>query len=91
MFAQTVFDGRLYGLRITCGPKYPDEPPVVRFVSRINLASVNPTSGLVERELPAIAGWNRNQTIESILVGLKNSMTNPQNRKLPQPPEGTSF
>lgn len=47
--------------------------------------------GLVEKDLPAIQNWNRNQTMESILVGVKNSMSLSQNRKLAQPPEGTTF
>ena len=92
VFLQTTFDGRLYELRISCGPDYPVEPPKVTFVSRINLSSVNQTTGDIERSsLPALANWNRNCTIESVLVGIKNSMTIPQNRKLPQPSEGSRF
>lgn len=86
----TPFDGRLYELRITCGSDYPIAPPKVRFISRINLASVS-SLGVVENSLPALANWNRNGTIESVLVALKNSMTLPQNRRLPQPPEGSTF
>eukprot|EP01039_Chlorochromonas_danica_P013155 gene13155-15182_t len=87
----TVYDGRLYELRISCGRDYPDVAPTVRFVSRINLSSVNQSNGLVEPSLPALINWNRNCTIESVLVGLKNMMTTPQNRRLPQPEEGTTF
>lgn len=88
---QTAFDCRLYELRITCGPQYPDAPPIVRFVSRINLVQVNQSTGSVERTLPALANWNRGSAIEAVLVSIKNCMTTPQNRKLPQPPEGTMF
>ncbi len=88
---QTVYDSRMYELRITCGPNYPVEPPRVRFMSRINISNVNQTSGEVDRNLPAIANWNRNCTIESVLVGLKNAMIQPQNKRLPQPPEGSYF
>jgi ubiquitin-conjugating enzyme E2 variant len=88
---QTIYDGRLYELRITCGPDYPNVPPKVRFISRINLSSVNQSTGLVEPSLPAIAQWNRNCTIESVLVGIKNAMIQPQNRRLPQSPEGATF
>lgn len=31
-----------------CGDKYPDLPPEVHFVSRINLPSVNPQTGKVK-------------------------------------------
>jgi ubiquitin-protein ligase len=87
----TVYDGRLYELRISCGPEYPVHPPSVRFVSRINLSSVNQSTGEVEPSLPALSNWNRNCTIESVLVGIKNMMAAPQNRRLPQPAEGTTF
>mmetsp|Transcript_28755 Transcript_28755/g.29091 ORF Transcript_28755/g.29091 Transcript_28755/m.29091 type:complete len:144 (+) Transcript_28755:113-544(+) len=87
----TPHDGRLYELRIFCSPEYPAVPPTVRFVTRINLSSVDQSNGVVTPDLPAIANWNRNMTIEAILVNLKNSMTSPQNRRLPQPPEGSSF
>lgn len=81
----------MYELRITAGDDYPTVAPVVRFVSRINLACVNQSTGLVERDLPALAQWNRQHTLEGVLVGLKNSMTAPHNKRLPQPAEGARF
>lgn len=63
----------------------------MRFVSKINLNYVDQTTGLVGKDLPALANWNRNMTIESVLVGIKNSMILPQNRKLPQFPEGSTY
>jgi hypothetical protein len=64
---QTHFDGRLFELRITCGPEYPVKPPKVRFTSRINLSSVNQTTGAIENDLPALAHWNRNMTMYVII------------------------
>ena len=60
---QTHFDGRLFELRITCGPDYPNKAPKVRFTSRINLSSVNQSTGAIENDLPALAQWNRNMTM----------------------------
>ena len=60
---QTHFDGRLFELRITCGPEYPNKAPKVRFTSRINLSSVNQSTGAIENDLPALAQWNRNMTM----------------------------
>ena len=75
----TPFDGRLYELRVTAGEEYPNRPPTVRFISRINLTGVDQSSGEVKRDFPALQQWNRNMTIESILIALKNSMKHPHN------------
>ena len=87
----TTFDSRLYELRITCSEHYPTAPPKVRFVSRINMSSVNQQTGAVENDLPGLQGWHRNATIESVLLSIRNTMMTPNNRRLPQPPEGARF
>ena len=85
------FDQRFYELYIEAGPEYPVRPPIVRFISKINIAGVNQSTGAVQPDFPQLANWNRNMSIESILVALKNSMTVPANKRLPQPAEGSTF
>jgi ubiquitin-conjugating enzyme E2 variant len=87
----TAFDGRFYELRITCGPDYPVQPPRVRFASRINLPHVNQSTGAVEPSCPSLQSWTRNSTIESVLVGLRNLMQQPANKRLSQPQEGSVY
>lgn len=43
----SVHQNRIYSLKIQCGPNYPDEPPTVWFLTRINLPSVNQQTGKV--------------------------------------------
>jgi ubiquitin-conjugating enzyme E2 variant len=57
---------------MNCGPNYPDEPPTIRFVSMVNLPCVNSHNGLVDpKMLPCLANWQRNYTMETILIELR--------------------
>jgi len=88
----THHDGRFYELRIHCPERYPAVPPDVRFVSRINMTCVDSKTGVViHNKLPATRNWNRNMGIEQILMSLRQEMCSDQNRKLKQPPEGSTF
>ena len=85
----TVHEGRICQLKLFCGKDYPDNPPTVRFQTRINMTCVNQETGVVEPSLfPMLANWQREYTMEDILTQLKKEMMSPQNRKLAQPPEG---
>ena len=42
-------------------------------------------------KLPCLAQWKREFTMETILIELRRYMALPQNKKLPQPPEGSTF
>ena len=110
---QTVHENRIYSLKIVCGERYPDQPPSVQFVSRVNLPFVNQLDGRVEpAKLPVLARWDRNSSIETVLVEIRRcvcsvfsvalpgpltvclairEMAAFNNRKLPQPPEGSTF
>ncbi|KAF8159959.1 ubiquitin-conjugating enzyme/RWD-like protein [Crassisporium funariophilum] len=88
----TVHENRIYSLKITCGQSYPDVRPDVQFISRVNLPFVNQLNGKVDHtKLPVLDKWSRNLSIENILVEIRKEMASFNNRKLPQPPEGTTF
>lgn len=38
---QTPFENRMYSLKIDCGERYPDEPPTIKFLTKININCIN--------------------------------------------------
>ena len=67
---KTVFDGRIYSLKITCGPEYPEKAPQLRFINKINIPCVNQGNGKVEK-LDLLNKWKNTTTIENILQAIK--------------------
>jgi ubiquitin-conjugating enzyme E2 variant len=113
-----VHENRIYSLKICCDEHYPDRPPTIQFVSRVNLPFVSQSDGKVDpTKLAVLANWSRNNSIETVLVEIRRFVTIPpyhpflnllsdfsfifnfyrremasfNNRKLPQPPEGSTF
>ncbi|KAK0947271.1 E2 ubiquitin-conjugating protein mms2 [Friedmanniomyces endolithicus] len=89
---QSVHENRIYSLKIHCGADYPDRPPEVTFISKVNLPCVDARNGRVDlTRMPNIATWKRDFTMETILIEIRRFMAAASNKKIPQPPEGTNF
>ncbi|KAG1683641.1 Sodium/hydrogen exchanger 2 [Nymphon striatum] len=89
---RSAFDSKIYSLKVECGNSYPDEPPTVRFITRVNINGVVQTSGAVERRIvPVLSNWQRSYSIKMILMEIRRLMTLKENSRLPQPPEGSYF
>ncbi|RUS30230.1 hypothetical protein BC938DRAFT_479691, partial [Jimgerdemannia flammicorona] len=53
LWLDTVHENRIYSLKLYCDENYPDAPPIVSFLSRINLPCVNQQNGKVRRGVEA--------------------------------------
>mmetsp|Transcript_34854 Transcript_34854/g.78764 ORF Transcript_34854/g.78764 Transcript_34854/m.78764 type:complete len:124 (+) Transcript_34854:109-480(+) len=51
----TAFEEHFYELRVSCGENYPNVPPSVRFVSRVNMACVNQVEKLRVKDQKTLA------------------------------------
>lgn len=79
-------------MRLYCGPKYPEEMPIVKFTNLINLPCVDEDTGFVSSEkFDALSSWTFNSNLELILLGLAKLMCSNVNSSLPQPEEGAEF
>ena len=53
-------DGRFYELQLECDEDYPNKPPKVKFVSKVNMPFVDQHNGLVKNgSLNILRNWNR--------------------------------
>eukprot|EP01097_Dermamoeba_algensis_P010867 TRINITY_DN820_c0_g1_i1.p1 TRINITY_DN820_c0_g1~~TRINITY_DN820_c0_g1_i1.p1 ORF type:complete len:140 (-),score=21.86 TRINITY_DN820_c0_g1_i1:195-614(-) len=90
--SNTPHEGRIYTLKLYCDKDFPKKPPTLRFTSRINIGCVNQQNGVVEpSKFSLLSQWSQTTSFETLLLELRNEMSSPQNRKLPQPPEGSTF
>ncbi|WFD34328.1 E2 ubiquitin-conjugating protein mms2 [Malassezia cuniculi] len=89
--AHSAHENRIYSLQLYCGDSYPDAPPEVSFLTRINLPCVEDDGKVNASKFPLLQQWQRDFTLEKLLIELRREMARPANRTLPQPPEGSSY
>ncbi|GFF25412.1 ubiquitin-conjugating enzyme spm2 [Aspergillus udagawae] len=74
----SVHENRIYSVQIHCGPDYPDKPPTIQFISRVNIPCVDQKTGKVDPDkLPCLAQWKREYTMETILLEIRRRIHGP--------------
>mmetsp|Transcript_8079 Transcript_8079/g.23166 ORF Transcript_8079/g.23166 Transcript_8079/m.23166 type:complete len:142 (+) Transcript_8079:404-829(+) len=87
----SVHEGRIYTVKLFCDLSYPDKPPIVNFMTRVNMSCVDEKGAVIPSRFHVLSKWNREYTIETVLTELRREMNSPTNRKIPQPPENTNY
>jgi len=92
---RTVYENRIYNLRIECGNTpgnfYPDNPPTVTFLTRVNMTGIDRDGRVDKKACQTLLKWERSYNIKSVLTDLRKMMTLKENGKLPQPPENSVY
>lgn len=87
----SAFENRIYSLNIVCDEQYPDHPPSVRFITRINLPCVDLAGNVKAADFDTLRNWKRSYSMETVLLELRKTMALPANKKAAQPEEGSVY
>ena len=68
-------DMRVLELAIECGPSYPEQPPDLRFRTRVNLPFVKSDGRVDLKTLGVKQAWRRNNSIEDALNAVYHGAT----------------
>jgi len=78
----TTFQGRIYQLKIECGPHYPDRAPKVKFVNKVNMSSyLDKRLGNVRT--PYLTNWTRECSMRGFLLDMRMKMRECGKKKQP--------
>lgn len=81
----------MYSLKIETGAKYPEEPPTLRFTTKINMTGIDKNGEVDRKHFQILSKWQRNYSIKHVLQDIRKTMTLKENLKLTQPPEGSMY
>src|SRR5690242_13857073 len=75
LFRQTPLGDRIYGVKLKCGPRYPDVAPQLAFVQKIaGLPGVNANGVVDYKQVTGGREWTRNTTMYDYLCRVREAM-----------------
>ena len=83
-------DGRFYELQLECDENYPQKPPKVKFITKVNMPFVDQYGAIKSGSLNILRNWNRDCTLESYLTAIRDELKSNLS-KYKQPPEGSKY
>ena len=83
-------DGRFYELQLECDENYPQKPPKVKFITKVNMPFVDQYGAIKSGSLNILRNWNRDCTLESYLTAIREELKSNLS-KYKQPPEGSKY
>ena len=83
-------DGRFYELQLECDQNYPQKPPKVKFISKVNMPFVDQSGWIKAGSLNILRNWNRDCTLESYLMAIRDDLK-ANLSKYKQPPGGSKY
>ena len=83
-------DGRFYELQLECDENYPQKPPKVKFITKVNMPFVDQYGVIKSGSLNILRNWNRDCTLESYLTSIREELK-ANLSKYKQPPEGSKY
>ena len=85
----TRFEGRMISVKLYCGENYPNVPPTVSFITRVNLPFVQSDGSINPNQFPLLRNWKSSTTIRGILTEINNQMKTYGH--LQQPPDDQTY
>jgi len=79
----------IFNIKIHCDDHYPDKPPKLRFVDKINMECVDAQGNVSHDKVPILKAWKRDYQIKDVLFQLHEMMV--PAAKLKQPPPGSTY
>ena len=83
-------DGRFYELQLECDENYPQKPPKVKFITKVNMPFVDQYGAIKSGSLNILRRRNRNSALESYLTHLRYELKSILS-KYKQSPEGSKY